>query len=153
MKGDAVPDDDHISRLCSGITINPDGTVNGAAFQLRPGRPDEDHVSVNWLEFLELPNREAEISAIREVLASKLRLGAKAKLAVLNVGEMRDYVAQESPDNRNLRVLHWPEDNDPSHGGIYDLPTDDNLIADLIAETVREVYPARDPAAAGGGES
>ena len=35
-----------------------------------------------------------------------------------------------------LRNLH-------SHCGIFGLDADDDLIADLIAEAVREIYPAR----------
>ncbi len=49
----------------------------------------------------------------------------------------------ESPDGRNLEVLHDPLMNDPSHSGIYNLKQDDELIAELILETVRESYSAR----------
>ncbi len=73
-----------------------------------------------------------------------MTLGASGKLAVLAVGELRDHIRRESPDARRLRVLHEPEDPiDPSHSGIFDLQPDADLIADLIAEMVRETYPAR----------
>ncbi|MCK4604205.1 MAG: hypothetical protein KAU41_05825, partial [Deltaproteobacteria bacterium] len=94
MKGDPLPDQDHISRYCSGIRITEDGRVTAAAFQLRTV---DEYLSVNWLEFLGQPNREAEIKVIRGILDSKISLGAKAKIAVLNVGKMRDYIRQNSP--------------------------------------------------------
>ena len=73
-----------------------------------------------------------------------MTLGAKAKIAVLNVGEIINYVHTQSPDARNLKVLCEPEEDDPSHSGIHGFRYDDHLIAELIAETVQEIYPARE---------
>ena len=61
---------------------------------------------------------------------------------LLYVGKVRDKVIKESPDGRNLEVLHEPEPDDPSHSEIYNLRQDDELIAELILETVRETYLA-----------
>ncbi|MBN1546405.1 MAG: hypothetical protein JW902_07085, partial [Syntrophaceae bacterium] len=77
----------------------------------------EDYLSVNWLEYLRLHHRQEEVGKIRKILASKLTLGAKAKIAVLNVGETIDYVRSNSPDSRELTILHEPEEDDPSHSG------------------------------------
>ncbi len=79
---------------------------------------------------------------------SKLRVGARAKIAVLNVGQVYEKVLIESPDGRKLEILHDPildklEIKDPSHSGIYNLKQDDELIAELILETIRETNPAR----------
>ena len=60
-----------------------------------------------------------------------------------DVGEVRKKVLIESPDGRNLEVLHAPLMNDPSHSGIYNLKQDDELIAELILETICESYSAR----------
>lgn len=140
MKGDPVPDPDHVARYCGGVHINEDGSVNGAAFRLRPG---EQSLSINWLEFLNLLTRDDEAREIRWVLSTKLRLGATAKIAVLNVGQLRGYVASESPDKRNLRILHEPEPDNPSHSGIFNLSPDDDLIADLVADIIQETYPVK----------
>lgn len=138
MKGDNLPLQDHICRYCKGSTIGENGRINGAAFQLRP---EEESLSVNWLEFLRLANREHEI---REVLSSKLKLTASAKIAVLNVGEVINYVHTESPDSRFLKISHDPGINDPSHSGVYGYQYEDKLIADLIAEVAHEVHPAHE---------
>jgi hypothetical protein len=142
MKGDQIPDPDHIARFCKPMQA-PEGQIQATAFMLRS---DEEYLSVNWLEYLNCSNRDHEINEIRNVYSEKLNVGARAKIAVLNVGEVREKVLTESPDKRNIEVLHEPIENDayePSHSGIYKLKQDDELIAELILETVHEVYPAR----------
>jgi len=141
MKNGPLPDQHHISRYCSPTRCTEDGQVTSAAFRLREG---ENALSVNWLEFLSSTDRDTQIQEIRKVLASKMnKIGANAKIAALNIGQMRDYVRTHSPDSRNLPVLHDPLVDDPSHSGIYNLREDDDLIATLIAEVVQETYSAR----------
>ena len=65
-------------------------------------------------------------------------------LPILNVGEIRNIVRTESPDNRNIEVLHDPiPGGDQSHSGVYNLEQDNEFIAELILETICENYPAR----------
>lgn len=142
MKGDKIPDQHHIARFCRPTQV-PDGQIQATAFMLRK---DEESLSVNWLEFLNCSSRESEIAELRKIYSAKFNIGARAKIAVLNVGEVREKVLTESPDRRNLKVLHDPqckEVYDPSHSGIYNLKQDDELVTELILETVREAYPAR----------
>jgi hypothetical protein len=68
-----------------------------------------------------------------------------AKFAVLNVRTVINYVRENGPDNRVLSVLHEPEEDDPSHSGIYGYGFEDDWVADLIAEVVQEIHPAREP--------
>lgn len=140
MKGDPLPEQDHISRYCSATRLTEDGLITGAAFHLRPSKK---YLSVNWLEFFQLADRQEQIKEVRKAL--RLTLGAKAKIAVLNVGEIINYVCSNSPDARKLEVFHEPEENDTSHSGIYGYSYDDPQIGDLIAEAVKEIYPAREP--------
>lgn len=141
MKGDRVPDQDHVARYCPPSRFTEDGRITGAAFQLRPG---EKELSVNWLEFLSPAGRDVQIREIRKVLALKMsRVSTAAKIALLNVGQMCDHVCANSSDGRSLEVLHIPEQDDPSHSGIFNYREDDILIADLIAEIVQETHPAR----------
>ena len=140
MKGDQIPDPDHIARFCRPKQVS-DGQIQATAFMLRS---DEEYLSVNWLEFLNCSSRDHEINEIQNIYSAKLTVGVRAKIAVLNIGEVREKVLTESPDKRNIEVLHDPiEDDDPSHSGIYNLKQDDELIAELILETVHEAYPAR----------
>ena len=142
MKGDTIPDNNHIARLCLPKHVDNE-QIQATAFQLRP--PNEDFLSVNWLELLNCQRRESEIEEIQKVYCAKLDVKPRAKIAVLNVGDVRNKVLTESQDRRNLEVLHDPEEPvDPSHSGIYNLKQEDDLmIAELILETVRESYAAR----------
>lgn len=138
MKGDKIPDKDHISRYCAPKTIY-DGNIQSSAFILRKS---EESLSVNWLECLNCSCRKSEIAEIQRVYSLKLDVKAKAKIAILNVGEVRNKVLTETKDDRNLEVLHEPLNNDQSHSEIYNLKQDNVLIAELILETVHEYYPA-----------
>jgi hypothetical protein len=143
MKGDTIPDQHHIARLCRPKHIS-DEKIQASAFMVRVG---EESLSVNWLEFLKSSSRENEIAELQNIYSKKFnKVEVRAQIAILNVGEVREKALTESPDRRNLKVLHDPQYgtvNDPSHSGIYNLKHDDELIAELILETVQETYPAR----------
>ena len=138
MKGEILPDHHHVSRYCKS-TYAPGGQIQATAFMLRKG---EETLSVNWLEFLNCPNRENEITQLQNIYSKKLKIGTHAKIVVLNVGEVRNKVLEESLDQRQLEVLHDPLTDDPSHSGIHNLKEADELIAELFLETVRETYSA-----------
>jgi len=140
MKGDVIPDPDHVARHCK-TTTAPDGEIQATAFMLREG---EQSLSVNWLEELRCSDRTSEVRALQDLYTRKMtRVGAGARIAILNVRILRTKVASESSDRRLLRVLHDPEPDDSSHSGIYEIPYDDDLVAELIAQVVLENHPAR----------
>jgi hypothetical protein len=140
MKGQAIPDSDHVGRYCKASTVE-NGEISAAAFMMRE---TEEYLSVNWLEVLKSPSRASQIRDLQELYTKKLKVGATARIAILNVGTLRSKVERESPDSRLLRVLHEPEEpDDPSHAGIYEIPHGDEIIAELIAQVVLEKYPAR----------
>lgn len=140
MKGQKIPDEHHVARYCKASQCQ-DGQIQAPAFH---PRMDEESLSVNWMEFLNCPNRESEIAQLRNIYSVKFkRVAAGAKIAVLNVGDVRKKVFAESQDRRDLKLLHDPEVNDPSHSVIDNLKPDYELIAELILQTVREDYPAR----------
>jgi hypothetical protein len=141
MTGEPLSDSEHIARLCGFASLDEDGAPTGASFMLRQ---NEEYLSVNWLDLLSLVDRHSQIHELRHVLVGKgMTLGATAKLAVHQVGALRDYVRQRSEDNRDLKVLREPLANDDSHCGIFGLRPDASKIADLIAEIVEDTYPAR----------
>ena len=158
MKGDTIPDQDHVARLCK-PTQAPEGQIQPTAFLLKA---EEEYLSVNWLEFLNCSCRESEINELRQLYSRKfLSVGAGARIAVLNVGKICEIVRTEMPDNPELKVLHNPalrvddpalrvDDptllvDDLSHSGIYNVNEDNQLIAELIVEVISEseTYSAR----------
>ncbi len=145
MKGDVIPDGDHVTRLCGGSHVREDGTTSATAFKPRPG---EAYLSVNWPELLALGDRAVEITEVRRVLVSKRTIGASARFAVLNVGTAREAVRQHSHDHRAISNRHEPEADasrplDPSHSGIYGVPEDDMIIPELLTSVVQDVQTAR----------
>ena len=139
MKGDAIPDSDHVARLCKASSVD-NGVIQATAFMLRQ---IEQYLSVNWLEELNRPDRASEVRELQDLYGRKFKgVGAGARIAVLNVGILRAQVENKSSGGR-LRILHEPEDFDPSHAGIYGIPHDDDLVAELIAQVVLESHPAR----------
>lgn len=104
----------------------------------------DDFLSVNWLEYFGRIDRTAQLTCVREHIRLK-GLSPNARFAILNIDQVIDYVSKESLDNRLLSVLHEPGGPDPSHAGIYGYGPEDELIADLIAQNVVDVQPAREP--------
>lgn len=146
MKGDPIPDPHHVAHLCKPSQIGEDGQPTGAAFELRAS---EQALSVNWIESLALSNRASEITELRRVYELKLNVPRSARIAILNVGTVKDHVSSEA--RRSILVLHDPEVQpilDPSHSGFYNLPRErpqSLFVGELIARVVseNEVYPAR----------
>lgn len=144
VDNDPISDDQHVTRYCSQKRLDSNSRPMLYAFQLRP---NEEYLSVNWLEYFGSVRRDQQISALRQVFLYKGRkLGASARFAVFNIGEMRNHVLQGTAGRTTLTVLHKPEPKDQSHCGIFGSTYgDDAGIAALIAEKVLdETYPARE---------
>ena len=141
MKDDIILDQHHVSRYCQSKCID-NNQLQATAFL---PRVTENNLSVNWLEHLECDHREGEIIAIQKIYNAKLNVKAKERIAVINVGDTRRKVLSESLDNRSLLFLHDPEENDPSHSGIYNIKNDDIIIAELMLSTVTQdnIYPVK----------
>ncbi len=131
-----IKDDQHISRYCNKKSLTEKNEITGASFSLKEY---EKYLSVNWLEFLQLSNREEEIVEIKRVLKNKTLCNPKAKIAILLVGEVREHVRKNTPDFRNLIVRHI-NGKDPSYSGIHGYKFGEMMIEELLAQVVREEY-------------
>jgi hypothetical protein len=78
MKGDDLPSVDHIVRYVKPSMIEEDGTANGADFRLRPNRPDETGVSVNWLEAFDADKRQ-QLAEVRRLCRQTVRKTAASQ--------------------------------------------------------------------------
>ena len=133
-----IPDHDTVSRYCSPRTVQ-DGQLLSSAFV---PRETETYLSVNWLEFLsaDLPTAFDNVRAAFQ--AKEYHVRPNGRFAVRNVGAAKHVVFEAAATH--LRVLHWPEDKDPSHSGIFDFPENAQAAALELAVLARqnEVYPA-----------
>ena len=115
----------------------------GSAFFLRS---DDEYLSVNWLESTGRQSRLEQLEIVRNHFTAKdMTLAKSACLAVLHLQSVFDHVESETLDSRRLNAHHEPDlPQDPSHAGIYDYTFDENdLIADLIAQVILEIHPAK----------
>jgi hypothetical protein len=145
MPGPEIPGTDHVCRLCGKLRCDDDGQPLGDAFMLRR---DEPYLSTNWLECTGAASRADQLTIIRQHLTDKgMTLKASARLAVLHLQTVIDYVRSGTPDARTL-AAHYepqlpPDPPDPSHSGIYGYTADEQAIADLIAQVVEEIHNAK----------
>ncbi|GJL78823.1 MAG: hypothetical protein NPINA01_18120 [Nitrospinaceae bacterium] len=152
MANNLVPDSDHISRFCRKRGIGETGRITGVAFYLRENHDfvhGQYRLSVNWLEYLKLRNRDDEVNKIREVYKGKFPSSffrGEPKIAVINVGKMRKKVLRDTPDSRKIVVEHKPTTKDPSHSRVSgNLKLDDRLIFNFLADCIEQEYPANIP--------
>lgn len=148
MRGDDLPATDHIVRYVKPSMIEEDGAPNGSEFRLRPNRPDETGLSVNWLEAF-VGDKSDQIAEVRRLY--RLTVRKTGRFAELNIGSVQTRLAEEL---ETLRIVHDPldaEDDfdaDPSHAEITGLPPGDSpeadMIGDIIAECVLDMHPATD---------
>lgn len=152
MTGDSVPDDEHVLRYIGGRHVDQDEdsepVITGGGFIARP--KDDNKPSYNWLECFDgtLEDRVQQVRA-----AARINYGAKAKLVRLNVGQVRQHVSENTDNARAVTVIHDPlnpQDDypaDPSHALMTNVPDDNDpegeLVGDLIAQCVLEIFPAR----------
>jgi len=148
MQGDKIPETDTISRYCPPTKISETGKPLGYAFMLSASdlkpKSEKPYISVNWLEYFNETDREGQIQEIRDILLKKLKISSKAKLALLKINLIYEHFKNSE---YNPKILHWPEQtdvySDPSHAGIFDIETDPDIIADMIAQVETEIVPAK----------
>jgi len=137
MKGDHLPADNHISRYCKFTTLSEEtGQPLGTAFMPRPNK--DKFLSVNWLEYFGDIGIEAQLTEIRTHI--NLKIKKSGRFSVLEVGNTLEYVNKNN--DKEICITHEPSNGDPSHSGIRGYSHEDEMVGDLIAETVNSVHPA-----------
>ena len=144
MKGDNLPDDHHIVRYVKPSLVD-DETVDGSAFLLRP---DENGLSVNWLEVFGGNDEHRQLGEVRRLF--RLRLARNGQFAKLNVGATKRHVSEAVEE---LGIVEAPLSRtgefeaDPSHAEIIGLSPGESdeamLVGDLIAECVISLRPGK----------
>jgi hypothetical protein len=141
MKGDLLPDNDHVVRYVRPGLIDGE-EVTGDAFHRKEGEPAP---SINWLDHFRNQPKEQQLREVRRLF--RLQVRPKGRFAELNVGQTRRHLADE------LEALNFIEDplaadpvnghdEDLSHALIEGLPDPSEspefaeMIGDMIAECV-----------------
>ena len=150
-KGKNLPDEDHVVRHVPWQRLRKDDDDNvigflGQAFELRP---DEEYLSVNWLEYHD-GDHDTQVRltvwAIRD--SFERPLSAKSAFAIGQVLKVKD-ICQTA--GSRVRIVHEPEAGNLGHAAIRQLPRDelnllDALAADAFAERVNNADVLPKPA-------
>jgi hypothetical protein len=126
-----LPDEDHVMRYVPWGKLRRDGDDNvlgflGEAFKLRP---NENSLSVNWLEKFD-GDREERILASVRMFRRTITVGTKSAFGVGNVIKIKEVCRARGV---TVRIVHEPKDDNPSHSGIRRLPRDDAILLDALA--------------------
>lgn len=128
-----IPDSDHILRYCRPSNI-VDGNISPGAFGIRP---NEQSLSVNWMEFFgkETPTAR-QIENIQKAMSANLALKRNGRFAKINAGSAREKI-------NGLAIKHLPTPKNRSHAGIFYPGGDNEETALELANMVKpeNVFP------------
>lgn len=129
-----ILDEFDCARLVKATQKRDDGEIDGAAFAVRR---EESYLSLNCLNLI-CGGHDTRIQHLREILGNKLNVKRTSLLAIFNVGKTREAVKGLA----TLKFVHEPEPDDQTHCGLYGLESGDEVVQDLIAQSVIEVTRA-----------
>ena len=136
MKGECVPDSDHVLRHIKGRFIEGD-EIDGGGFRLRE---TETELSFNWIEYYRTLTSDEQLQKIRDTFP--LEVKKKDKFVKLNVGRAKNHVSREHPEGKVIDFIEDGDDEVPSHCLMTVVPEIDEMIGDLLVECILEVFPA-----------
>ena len=138
MTGKDIPAEDHVCRYCKPSSV-VGGKLMAEAFRIRG---NEDHLSVNWAEYLGARDVAEAADMVCRLLRGKdfeVKPGGKdfevkpgGKMAVIGVGTAVS-AALDTAD-RQIRIRHTPRPGDASHSGIFGYTYSDYEIAVALAK-------------------
>jgi hypothetical protein len=126
-----LPNEDHVMRYVPWTKLRKDEDDKvlgflGEAFKLKP---DEEYLSVNWLEYFE-GDREKKIRASVRTFRSTLTVGTKSAFGIGNVDKIK---ATCRARGATVRIVYEPTDDNKSHSAIRRIPRDDAILLDALA--------------------
>jgi hypothetical protein len=126
-----LPDQDRVMRHVPWKKLRRDGDDNvlgflPTAFELRP---DEDSLSVNWIEYF--PDPATRVRDCIWAMRRARKAGGQSAFAIGNVGKIKDTCLKQG---YRVRIVHEPNDNEPAHSAIRRLPRDDLTLLAALAD-------------------
>ena len=135
MKGQKLPLEDHIVRFVSPSRLRRDenNAVVGilpTAFELRP---EDEGLSVTWLEYFAGDRDQKIASTIRAIRASAIKVSQNSGFAIGNVGAIANTVADRG---YKIRIIHMPVGDNKAHAEIRQFPRNELELLERLAATV-----------------
>lgn len=131
MAATNLPDDDHILRYVpwQRVAKDADDNVLGILAQAFELRPDEEGLSVNWLERVS-GNLDQRLRTAVQLMSGTMNIGSKGRLAQLNVGNTKRIALNHQA---KIRIVHDPEIGNEPHSSIRQLPREDAILREALA--------------------
>lgn len=138
MSQNNLPDEDHIVRYVpwKHVAKDADDNVSGIMGEAFRRRPEEDGLSVNWLERADAP-AASKLKKTVELLTSGLRIGPKARIAIANVADLKRVCSSR---NAKIRIVHIPVEGNEPHSEMRQFPRDNDELLELIAAEAISVH-------------
>jgi len=133
-RGANLPDDHHVIRYVpwSKLLKDENDNVIGFLAQAFALRPDEESLSVNWLEYFGGDRKTNIRDSVLEFRRTLIKVGKKSAFGIANVKKIKDTCSAVA--GVRVRVVYEPSKNNPTHSGIRRLPRDDLTLLDALAE-------------------
>lgn len=134
-KGANLPDDNHVMRYVPWSRLLRDEADNVIGFlsQAFALKPDEESLSVNWLEYFG-GDRKTNIQDSVLEFRRTYTVGRKSAFGIANVKKIKDTCSATA--GVKVRVVYEPSRKNPAHSGIRRLPRDDVALLDALAADV-----------------
>ena len=135
MKGDKIPDQEHILRYVQPAKLRKaDGTndvigVLATAFVMRDV---DDYLSATWIEFFDGEYADKIAQAVQTIRRS-LDVKPTSGFTIGKVAEVRAACADK---RHNVRIVHEPDNTNAAHVALRRFPRDDIELFEVLASEV-----------------
>ena len=131
-KGQSLPDDDHVMRYVSWAKLlrDEDDNVLGFLPQAFELKPDEESLSVNWLEVFGGDHESNKKQAVKAFRASSLTIGKKSGFGIANVRLIKEICKSSGA---LVRIVYAPEPGNLAHSLIHKIPRNEFALLEALA--------------------
>lgn len=130
-KGAILSDHNHVIRHIpwSKLRRDEDDNVLGFLPQAFALRPNEEALSVNWLEIYD-GSHECRIKKTIHELRSVQKINKKSAFGIANVGIIKEVCKK---NNNSVKVVFTPRSNIPSHSEIRHFSSEESALLEALA--------------------
>jgi hypothetical protein len=130
-----IPDNDHVLRHFSWTKLRKDEDDNvlgvlAAGLRRRPG---ESSLSATWIEFFSGNSAEKCHNAVHATRNTQ-DCRPRSHFAIANVGTIKRVCGSNASMPAKVRIVHEPEDGNPGHAAIRQLPDADFDLLEALAD-------------------
>jgi len=131
-KGANLSDDHHVMRHVPWSRLIKDEADNVVGFysQAFALRPNEESLSVNWLEYFG-SDRKTNIRDSVLDFRRTFKVGKKSAFGIASVNKIKDTCSATA--GLKVRVVYEPSKKNPAHSSIRHLPREDLTLLDALA--------------------